>query len=396
MRKLFLGILICCLFGCAELAPLGSPEVIGGEEDVCAFVDCGTERYCQDYWGVPVCVFYREQEPRCELACPSYSECVTGRCVESDLSGDICEFDEVCRTIEYCISGHCTELGCNPGETRSCYYGPSGTIGIGECRGGYHLCTDEGLFSEECIGQVLPAPDEGFLACNGHDDNCDGITDAGGVEAVDIIFAFDLSGSMSDETIAVAEAIRRLSLLYNHPSVQLGLVVFPDPAPGGGFSYVPRTAIPLTDYIDFSFQIGFLTWMGSTSSGNEASWDVPVLIANNLQPDIDLRPEAKHVVIMFTDEEGQTYFDSSDLGLGPQRNNEEEMCRVISRENLLLYVVTDVGEAVSHYNSSTGSYEDFIIDETFDDCATIFPLSEDPQDMVDNLSDIADLVCVEE
>ncbi|MDO9017702.1 MAG: MopE-related protein [Deltaproteobacteria bacterium] len=62
------------------------------------------------------------------------------------------------------------------GATRSCYAGPTGTPGVGPCAGGTQTCARD-TFGEltwgECAGMVVPS----FEACNGVDDDCDGVVD---------------------------------------------------------------------------------------------------------------------------------------------------------------------------------------------------------------------------
>ncbi|MBT9559529.1 MAG: hypothetical protein IV100_26095 [Myxococcales bacterium] len=58
---------------------------------------------------------------------------------------------------------------------QSCYSGPALTAGVGECRVGERICSSAGGFTP-CAGQVTPAATE---ACNDKDDDCDGATDEG-------------------------------------------------------------------------------------------------------------------------------------------------------------------------------------------------------------------------
>ena len=60
---------------------------------------------------------------------------------------------------------------CTPGETRSCYDGPSGTEGVGVCKAGVATCVEDGTDWSECIGQVTPQAE---ICSNGIDENCDG------------------------------------------------------------------------------------------------------------------------------------------------------------------------------------------------------------------------------
>lgn len=60
---------------------------------------------------------------------------------------------------QYEASPACGNSGiCTHGEQRSCYGGPSGTDGVGVCKGGTQTC-NEGTWGA-CVGEVLPAPDD--------------------------------------------------------------------------------------------------------------------------------------------------------------------------------------------------------------------------------------------
>ncbi len=48
---------------------------------------------------------------------------------------------------------------CSPGETRSCYSGPDGTEGVGECKAGTETCAGDGQSWGECQGEVTPTPE---------------------------------------------------------------------------------------------------------------------------------------------------------------------------------------------------------------------------------------------
>ena len=63
------------------------------------------------------------------------------------------------------------------GISMSCYGGPSGTLGVGRCRGGTSVCTAGTMSS--CVGAVLPIAE----SCNNVDDNCSGAVDEGLTQA---------------------------------------------------------------------------------------------------------------------------------------------------------------------------------------------------------------------
>ncbi len=71
------------------------------------------------------------------------------------------------------------ECECASGETESCYTGPEGTAGVGECQEGVRTCTS-GTFGS-CDNEVVP----GEEVCNGEDDDCDGTVDNGVSDCAD-------------------------------------------------------------------------------------------------------------------------------------------------------------------------------------------------------------------
>lgn len=62
---------------------------------------------------------------------------------------------------------------CKDGDSKSCYTGPVGTEGVGQCKAGAATCKD-GQWGA-CSGDVLP----GTETCNGVDEDCNGQTDDG-------------------------------------------------------------------------------------------------------------------------------------------------------------------------------------------------------------------------
>ncbi|MBU49500.1 MAG: hypothetical protein CL920_12465 [Deltaproteobacteria bacterium] len=88
------------------------------------------------------------------------------------------DFPESCTTAEdcpgyyTCVNGKC--MDCAPGDTTSCYEGPDGTSGKGECKAGTQTCSPTGTWGP-CQGQIKPTAQE--VCGNNKDDNCNGIED---------------------------------------------------------------------------------------------------------------------------------------------------------------------------------------------------------------------------
>lgn len=61
--------------------------------------------------------------------------------------------------------------GCTPGTKKACYEGPSGTEGLGLCKGGEKACDADGAGWGPCVGQVVPAAEDCDSAA---DEDCDG------------------------------------------------------------------------------------------------------------------------------------------------------------------------------------------------------------------------------
>ena len=81
---------------------------------------------------------------------------------------------EICDGIDNDCDGLTDEDAANPTQTMSqtCYDGPSGTAGAGECQAGVQQCLGS-LGWGSCAGQVLPSTE----VCDGLDSDCNGVTD---------------------------------------------------------------------------------------------------------------------------------------------------------------------------------------------------------------------------
>ncbi|MFO0591560.1 MAG: SBBP repeat-containing protein [Polyangiaceae bacterium] len=76
---------------------------------------------------------------------------------------------------------------CTPGAEEACYTGPSGTEGVGICKGGARTCKDDSTWGP-CLGQVTPLTE----TCETPgDDDCDGLVNESGAMCVCVPGAMD-------------------------------------------------------------------------------------------------------------------------------------------------------------------------------------------------------------
>ena len=233
----------------------------------------------------------------------------------------------------------------------ACYSGDPETLYVGICLPGEMICEkgvwgnkyitsgEEELFIPElCLDEVLPADKD---ACNGADDNCDGIIDDGQeMQDTDILFIIDWSGSMSDEIQAVMTALNMFASNYSDEEViKWGLVIGPIPQSTPSAWNAPEWLHITSDLVDFQQFISALAGLNANvGGGNEMLYDAIYLSIRNLVPtqllpwpietlswessggtqfadslpgidqfEINWRDDTNHVVIVFTDEEGQSY-----------------------------------------------------------------------------------------
>ncbi len=91
----------------------------------------------------------------------------------SECQGEVTPAAEACNAKDDNCDGQVDEgCDCNPGQTRSCYTGPTGTAGKGNCKEGSQTCDSNGKW-EACQGSLDP----GTETCNGQDDDCNGQVD---------------------------------------------------------------------------------------------------------------------------------------------------------------------------------------------------------------------------
>jgi hypothetical protein len=94
-------------------------------------------------------------------------ECLPGKDQVKCDDSNVCT-DDVCDVQKGCLNSA-------NAETVTCYDAAESTKGIGTCKAGAKFCKD-GKLDSTCTGQVIPTASE---ACDGKDDNCNGVVDEG-------------------------------------------------------------------------------------------------------------------------------------------------------------------------------------------------------------------------
>ena len=358
----------------ANTIPPCVPELVGEDFNHCGA--CGNQ--C-DWVTTDRCV---EGYCTCGFSgvCLDSQECRFGECRDSEPSGAVCEFDGNCPSGHGCIRGRCSFIRCVPEEcdgidndcdgiidgsemsplSRWCWDDVTGWDELDllpPCRRGVQLC-NSGLWSS-CEGGRLPIQETGLFACDGQDNNCDGCVD-GQVSAVtgacvptviedyDIIFILDVSNSMAAEIYAVKTAMETFASRYSaNTHYRFGLILIPD----RNFDGRSELVTPLTSYELFSTA---LAGIPNSGLGLEPSWDVVFLLGTeDIEP--GWRLAATRIIIMFTDEGGQTFRTPP--------VTEADMCGALLHGETL--VVFDMPENHSHY----------------DECATLYELTTNPEEM---------------
>ena len=250
-----------------------------------------------------------------------------------------------------------------------CYSGPPETLGVGICVPGGLYCKegvwgndfDGGAFVPDlCLGEVTPLSED---ICNGEDTNCDGIIEKE-LDPTDILFIVDLSGSMIDDINAVTSALSQFALYYSDSEVlQWGLVFIAleeyDKSTGMNVEKL-KIEINLTDFESFMMAFASIDTT-KMDGGDEQSLDAIYLSLQNLfgagtydissaawfsgwgginssEPEkenwsINWREDAKRVVILFTDEEPQSY-------LVPKVTQNDVLSAIEAIPDLSFYVFT--------------------------------------------------------
>ena len=342
---------------CTAKQPL--PEFCNGLDDDCdGKVDEGLDCLCtiNDVGALFPC----QEKPlvcgagykTCECVDPSCMEIILTECLavchwlpQTTAPGTVCDKylgeikPEACNNHD----DNCNQQ-IDEGLFAGCYSGPPKTMLVGICLPGEMTCfegkwgnyDDNNQFVKKlCLGEITPEPED---LCNGTDTNCDGkIDEDKELEPTDILFIIDLSGSMYEEINAVTLALNKFAAYYSDSEViQWGLIFTASWGANGSEQVVLKT-----DLVDFQTFMNIFQSTGfQLSGGEEQNYDAIYFAIHNLIPpallpyqladlewgpsqwsmgipssavppkeqwDISWRDDAKHVIILFSDEEGQSY-----------------------------------------------------------------------------------------
>jgi cysteine-rich repeat protein len=95
--------------------------------------------------------------------------------VESEAWGvDICDGKGVDEDCDGLVDMADSDCACIDGQTKACYNGASGTLGVGVCKEGVVTCA-KGKWGSTCSSAVTPSAEK----CDAVDNDCDGKTDEG-------------------------------------------------------------------------------------------------------------------------------------------------------------------------------------------------------------------------
>ena len=393
--------------GCTAQPPF--PEICNGMDDDCNnLIDDGLDCACPPEM-IGLLVPCMEEPLVCGQGFKS-CECADQDCVTTQMSqcfamchwlpdpNEVCDptggmpVPEVCNNFD----DDC-DIDVDEGLFAQCYSGPEGTVNVGVCIPGELMCVGgnwgnyiDNLFVEDmCLGEVTPLEED---LCTGQDDNCDGVIE-NFLEDTDILFIVDVSGSMSSTINAVQTAMSMFSAHYaDQEVVQWGLVVGPIQ-----HTFQNERLEMITNLVPFDQFLPALASIDDDSTGSEMLYDALLLSIRNLIPlgaapplpplgwdnpgsissnptiqnwSINWREDANHVVIVFSDEPGQSF-------MSPEITQEILLEQIAAAEDLSVYSFSEISEQNGQWGwgpvSIGGSW---------------FPLTVNPQVMFDNLMDI--------
>lgn len=257
----------------------------------------------------------------CQTQCGmGFEICSNGKFVNCDAPKPVVE---ICDGLDNDCNGKIDDFQY---VSQPCYTGDAGSLMYGECHPGSSRCIAGKV---QCINQQLPK----YETCDGKDNDCDGEIDEGVIKpnrTIDIVFVLDESGSMQSTITQVSNVSKTWVAKYNNRTdLKFALVV----APWSNQAYDGYTLL-IQDFTTPSVMSSALANQIAGTCGLEPTWDAIYLLSNELNElGLTWRNDSVKVIIVFTDEEGQSHDYSPPLVL-------QEVVDMAVQENRHVYVFT--------------------------------------------------------
>lgn len=397
------------------LIPCFDPPLICGQ----GYFTCVCEEYEMQWTGEEKCV--KSKTTECVSYC--YATGVLDTSCQKE-QGDLIQ--EVCNNWDDDCDGLTDE-----DLYKDCYTGPKGTKDVGICHGGQMICkggkwgnvvdynTEDsmpGIFVPGyCDGEVTPFEKD---HCNGEDENCDGNVDEGKeMEDTDILFIIDVSGSMGIEIQAVVNAFLWFADYYSDEHViRWALIEGPRVINNKDTLVLNKNLSPFSQFIASIGKVD--TKLGG---GYEMLYDALYLAIHNLlsvseQPykisdlwwselfigqslpsldnfKIDWREDANRVIVVFTDEAGQSYLNTGEDYTNMSVITQQVLLEAMGKaDDLSVYAFTTQGvKSKTIFNSSDDGWEKLCVNGQW------YELSTSASEMYEGLMQILDKeVCGEQ